>query len=228
MLLAGAAFGVQYGTFLVVVGSTLSTLFCSLLARAMARTRYERRMLRGSPHLAALNTALGAEPFRLVLLLRLSTFVPFTWSSYLVGLSHADMPRLLAATAIGSAPNSLAYVSSGALGAEASSRERERERPWPGGRRGGAEIALPRFRRDCVERRRDAHQKVVVAGGPPADPALLLLGAVAAVVAAALLGRTAADAMRSRGAPCDRRTSPHTRACTHTPRSTRSRGGPCT
>uniref|UniRef100_A0A7S3S508 VTT domain-containing protein n=1 Tax=Emiliania huxleyi TaxID=2903 RepID=A0A7S3S508_EMIHU len=158
VLLAGAAFGVQYGTFLVVVGSTLSTLFCSLLARAMARTRYERRMLRGSPHLAALNTALGTEPFRLVLLLRLSTFVPFTWSSYLVGLSHADMPRLLAATAIGSAPNSLAYVSSGALGAE-----------------------------------------VVVAGGPPADPALLLLGAVAAVLAAALLGRTAADAMRSRG-----------------------------
>ena len=146
MLLAGAAFGVQYGTFLVVVGSTLSTLFCSLLARAMARTRYERRMLRGSPHLAALNTALGTEPFRLVLLLRLSTFVPFTWSSYLVGLSHADMPRLLAATAIGSAPNSLAYVSSGALGAEASSRERERDHG-----REGAEAA-PRLRcRDSDE-----------------------------------------------------------------------------
>ena len=82
---------------------------------------------------------------RLVLLLRLSTFVPFTWSSYLVGLSHADMPRLLAATAIGSAPNSLAYVSSGALGAEASSRERERERE-----RETMAGRAPRRRRDCA------------------------------------------------------------------------------
>lgn len=83
ILCAGAIFGVPLGTFLVVLTSTASALTAALLVRHCCRARLVDRLLSTSADLAALDTALAAASWPtaaiITLLVRLSTFVPFTW-----------------------------------------------------------------------------------------------------------------------------------------------------
>jgi len=121
ILCAGAIFGVPLGTALVVLSSTTSAVAAALVSRLVCRTKRVDAWVAASRDLSALDAAFAAASWPsallLILLVRLASFVPFSWSNYAFGLTAAPLSAFALATAIGSVPNSLAYVSSGTLGA---------------------------------------------------------------------------------------------------------------
>ena len=99
------------------------TPFVPVAPRSFARTA-------GNPTFSAIDTAVGREGFKIVLLLRLSPLLPFALSNYFYGLTAVDFWPYLTATLIGFSPGTFAYVYTGQA-AKALSGE------------GGAEAALP-------------------------------------------------------------------------------------
>ncbi len=107
-LAAGAIFGLARGTLLVLVAATLGASLAFLLGRYAARGPVER-LLAGDPRFAAVDRAVGAEGWRIVLLLRLSPLVPFNLLNYALGLTRVRFADYLVAS-IGMVPGTLLYV----------------------------------------------------------------------------------------------------------------------
>lgn len=107
-LAAGAMFGLLRGTLYVMLGATLGASAAFLVARYLARKTVARR-LTASPRFAALDTALGREGRRIVLLLRLSPLFPFNLLNYLLGVTKVSFLDFFIAS-IGMLPGSLLYV----------------------------------------------------------------------------------------------------------------------
>lgn len=122
IILAGALFGPLWGTVLVSVSLSCAALMCALITRAVcARTGYD--LSRVSSKGAAVDAALAAGPVRtqllLLLLLRLSPVLPFTFSNYLFGLTSLHGWVIFLGTLLGTLPSQMVYVSAGALGRQA-------------------------------------------------------------------------------------------------------------
>ncbi len=107
-LAAGAIFGIVYGTLYVFVGATLGASAAFLVARHLARATVERH-LATSPRFTALDTALGREGRRIVLLLRLSPVFPFNMLNYVLGVTRVTFRDYLVAS-IGMLPGTVLYV----------------------------------------------------------------------------------------------------------------------
>jgi uncharacterized membrane protein YdjX (TVP38/TMEM64 family) len=107
-LAAGAMFGLVRGTLFVMIGATLGASGAFLVARHLARGMVERR-LAASPRFAALDTALGREGRRIVVLLRLSPVFPFNMLNYTLGVTKVSFLDFFVASA-GMLPGSLLYV----------------------------------------------------------------------------------------------------------------------
>lgn len=122
IILAGALFGPLWGTVLVSVSLSTAALVCALITRAVcSRTGYD--LSRVSSRAAAVDAALAAGPVRtqllLLLLLRLSPVLPFTFSNYLFGLTSLHGWVVFLGTLLGTLPSQCVYVSAGALGRQA-------------------------------------------------------------------------------------------------------------
>lgn len=122
IVLAGALYGPLWGTLLVSISLSLSAVVCALISRvACARTGYGLSNL--SAQAATVDAAIAAGPARtsllLVLLLRLSPVMPFTFSNYLFGLTSTRFWVLFVGTLLGTLPTQTVYVSAGALGRQA-------------------------------------------------------------------------------------------------------------
>jgi uncharacterized membrane protein YdjX (TVP38/TMEM64 family) len=122
IVLAGAIFGPALGIPIVSASLTTSAVACCLIARAVARRRgYRLEDL--SPSAAKIDSALARGPqstsLLLVLLLRLSPVVPFTFSNYLFGLTSVTPLVLGLGTLLGTLPTQAVYVAAGALGQKA-------------------------------------------------------------------------------------------------------------
>jgi uncharacterized membrane protein YdjX (TVP38/TMEM64 family) len=107
-LAAGAIFGLGEGTLLVMVAATLGASLAFLVARYVARRLVERR-LAGNERFAALDRAIGAEGWKIVLLLRLSPLFPYNLLNYALGLTRVRFADYLVACA-GMLPGTLLYV----------------------------------------------------------------------------------------------------------------------
>lgn len=122
IIIAGALFGPLWGTVLVSVSLSISAVLCALLGRLLStRTGFGLSDL--SPQAATVDTAIAAGPARtsllLVLLLRLSPIMPFTFSNYLFGLTATRLWVIFLGTLLGTLPTQTVYVSAGALGRQA-------------------------------------------------------------------------------------------------------------
>ena len=115
---AGAIFGFAKGSLLVIVSATSGATLAFLLARTVLRHRVER-MTANNAKFRALDLAITREGTKIMWLVRLSGFPPFTWVNYAFGLTGIRLTPFLVTTFFGIIPGTLAFTWTGAAGAAA-------------------------------------------------------------------------------------------------------------
>ncbi|HUP48687.1 MAG TPA: VTT domain-containing protein [Thermoanaerobaculia bacterium] len=115
---AGAIFGFATGSIIVLIGATLGAAAAFLLARTILRRRVEA-MAVSSPRLAAVDRAIAAEGTKVMFLMRLSGFPPFTWINYALGVTGVGFGPYVITTVVGIIPGVIAFTWAGAAGAAA-------------------------------------------------------------------------------------------------------------
>ncbi|MGW1491086.1 TVP38/TMEM64 family protein [Streptomyces sp. NPDC002402] len=110
-LAAGALFGSQAGFFSALAGTVLGAGISFTLGRLLGQDAL-RPLLRGR-WLKAADAQLSRHGFRSMLAVRLLPGVPFAAANYCAAVSRMRCVPFLLATAIGSIPNTAAYVVAG-------------------------------------------------------------------------------------------------------------------
>ena len=85
-----------------------------MLGRSLLRARVERRIGK-STKLAAIDRAVGAHGFKLVVLLRLSPLIPFNALNYALALTRVSLRDYVLGSALGMLPGTVLYVYLGSL-----------------------------------------------------------------------------------------------------------------
>lgn len=114
-LAAGAVFGSVLGLFAAVAGTVLGAGISFGLGRALGRSAL-RPLVRGR-WLRAADGQLDRHGFRSVLAIRVFPGVPFAAANYCAAVSRCGWLPFLCATALGTVPNTAAYVIAGASAA---------------------------------------------------------------------------------------------------------------
>ncbi len=113
-LAAGFAYGPVGGLLIASPASVVAATVAFFLSRTIFRDWIRQRIDR-YPKARALDSAIGANSFKLILLLRLSPLIPFNILNYVLGLSDASAGRYVAASFIGMLPATWLYVYLGSL-----------------------------------------------------------------------------------------------------------------
>ena len=92
-LAAGAVFGLPRATVYVLAGATLGSAVAFLISRHLAREAIAARVA-GNARFAAIDRAVGAQGFKMVLLMRLSPVFPYNLLNYSLGFDHRPLHRL--------------------------------------------------------------------------------------------------------------------------------------
>ena len=112
-LAAGAVFGLPRATVYVLTGATLGSAVAFLIARHLARDAVAARVA-GNARFAAIDRAVGAQGFKMVLLMRLSPVFPYNLLNYSLGLTTVRFTDYTLAS-IGMLPGTLLYAYAGVL-----------------------------------------------------------------------------------------------------------------
>ncbi|MET9802900.1 TVP38/TMEM64 family protein [Streptomyces sp. NPDC006368] len=118
-LAAGALFGSQAGLVAAVAGTVLGAGIAFTLGRLLGQDAL-RPLVRGR-WLKAADGQLSRHGFRSMLAIRLFPGVPFAAANYCAAVSRMGYAPFLLATAIGSIPNTAAYVVAGSEAASPTS-----------------------------------------------------------------------------------------------------------
>ena len=113
-LAAGTLFGVVVGTAVVSLSSVTGASLAFWLGRTLARGLVEKP-LAGNPRFRALDQAVAAGGFKIVLLTRLSPLFPFTLLNYAFGLTKVRFRDYVLASWIGMLPGTVMYVYLGSV-----------------------------------------------------------------------------------------------------------------
>jgi uncharacterized membrane protein YdjX (TVP38/TMEM64 family) len=116
---AGLLFGLLPAVAVVSVGSTAGAAASFLIARHLARDAVAGYAGR-HPRFSAVDRAIAKGGWRIVLLLRLSPVIPFTFSNYAYGLTAIAFRPYVLASWVGMLPLTFLYASLGAAGRAAS------------------------------------------------------------------------------------------------------------
>ncbi|MBJ6612217.1 MULTISPECIES: TVP38/TMEM64 family protein [unclassified Streptomyces] len=111
-LAAGALFGSQFGLVAALGGTVLGAGLAFCLGRVLGQEAL-RPLLRGR-WLKAADHQLSRHGFRSMLAARLFPGIPFAAANYCASVSRMGLLPFLLATALGSVPNTAAYVVAGA------------------------------------------------------------------------------------------------------------------
>lgn len=111
---AGFAYGF-WGLPIAVAAATVGASLAFLVARHLLRDSV-REAIAARRNIAAIDRAIAAEGWKIVLLLRLSPLVPFNLQNYLFGMTDVPFGPYVAATLIGIIPGTVVFVTIGALG----------------------------------------------------------------------------------------------------------------
>ncbi len=112
-LAAGAVFGLPKATVYVLTGATLGSAVAFLISRHLARETIAARVA-GNARFAAIDRAVGAQGFKMVLLMRLSPVFPYNLLNYSLGLTTVRFTDYALAS-IGMLPGTLLYAYYGVL-----------------------------------------------------------------------------------------------------------------
>jgi uncharacterized membrane protein YdjX (TVP38/TMEM64 family) len=110
---AGALYGLVPGFVLAASGSLLGAVIAFGLSRSLFRSSIERLLARHG-RLHSLDLSVSQDGWKLACLLRLSPIMPFSATSYLLGLSSISLPHYVMGT-LASMPALFGYVSIGTL-----------------------------------------------------------------------------------------------------------------
>ena len=113
VILSGALYGPALGAAAAITGTLAGSAAAFLLARYSARP-YVSRVISNYPRFAAVDRAVTAEGGRMVLLMRLSPFIPFNVANYIFGLTAVDLCPYLGFTLLGVLPYTFVFVYMGA------------------------------------------------------------------------------------------------------------------
>lgn len=115
---AGATFGFAGGAIVNLIGATLGATAAFLLSRTVLRERVQR-WTASSAKFTELDRAITHEGTKIMWLVRLSGFPPFTWINYALGLTGVSFRSYLWTTIVGIIPGALAFTWAGTAGAAA-------------------------------------------------------------------------------------------------------------
>src|SRR5262249_39203817 len=107
-------YGVVKGTAVVWVAANLGATVAFLLGRTVAREAIAARVA-GNAKFAAIDRAVGAQGFQIVLLTRLSPAFPFNLLNYAYGLPCVGLRAFVAGSLMGMLPGTAMYVYLGSL-----------------------------------------------------------------------------------------------------------------
>ena len=110
---AGVLFGVLKGSIVVSVGSTLGACTAFLVGRTVARAWISAKVARNAKF-GAIDTAVGEQGLKIVLLTRLSPAFPFNMLNYAFGLTKIPFWQYALGSWIGMMPGTVMYVYFGA------------------------------------------------------------------------------------------------------------------
>jgi uncharacterized membrane protein YdjX (TVP38/TMEM64 family) len=127
---AGFLFGLRIGIVVSSIGSTLGAGAAFLLARTLLRAQMQR-WFASDPRFQALDEAVGAQGFKVVLLARLSPVLPFNMLNLAFGLTKITFRDYLLASWIGMLPGALLYVYIGTAAKNLTDLDRVRENSTP-------------------------------------------------------------------------------------------------
>lgn len=113
-VVAGFVYGV-WAFPLVFATTAFAACLVFLVARYLARDRV-RAVLQRQPKYKAIDKAVAEEGWRVVVLLRLSPFVPFNLQNYAFGVTAIPFTEYLWATLVGMLPGVVIYVYFGMFG----------------------------------------------------------------------------------------------------------------
>jgi uncharacterized membrane protein YdjX (TVP38/TMEM64 family) len=122
---SGAIFGFVGGAIVNVIAATIGATLAFLLARTVLRHRVEK-MTENNVKFRALDRAITAEGTKIMWLVRISGFPPFTWVNYAFGLTGIPLGTYVVTTVFGIIPGTLAFTYAGAAGAKALTGEGNR------------------------------------------------------------------------------------------------------
>ncbi len=108
-LAGGALFGPIEGTLAISLGSTAGACAAFLVGRGVARP-WVARQVAASPRFQAIDQAIAAQGFKIVLLLRLSPIFPFNLLNYALALTRVSFRDYLLASWLGMLPGTVMYV----------------------------------------------------------------------------------------------------------------------
>jgi uncharacterized membrane protein YdjX (TVP38/TMEM64 family) len=108
-LAAGFAFGVVLGTVIVSASSVTTAAIAFWLGRTLARGWVEAKVA-ANPKFRAIDQAVAANGFKIVLLTRLSPAFPFLLLNYAFGLTNVRFRNYLVASWLGMLPGTVLYV----------------------------------------------------------------------------------------------------------------------
>ena len=116
-LLAGALWGVIYGTIAVSISSVFGATLAFLIGRYLAREKVEKQMEK-FPKFKAVADSLEEGGLKLVTLIRLSPAFPFNLLNYMMGITRVKLKDYVLGSWIGMFPGTVMYVYLGAAGKE--------------------------------------------------------------------------------------------------------------
>src|SRR5262249_20658792 len=123
----GTLFGVVPGTIAISIGSTVGACAAFLVGRGVAR-RWVEHKVAANARFRAIDQAIGAQGFKIVLLLRLSPIFPFNLLNYALSLTRVRFRDYALASWIGMFPGTVMYVYLGSTLGELPALFSERER----------------------------------------------------------------------------------------------------
>ena len=126
---AGAVFGLLKGMVIVSLASTSAATVAFLVGRYLARAAVARR-IEGNAKFAALDQAVAAEGWKIVLLTRLSPLFPFTLLNYAFGVTRVSLGHYVLASWVGMLPGTVMYVYLGSLAHVGSSQRSRTPGEW--------------------------------------------------------------------------------------------------
>ena len=110
---AGVVFDVFLGSVYVFIGATIGAIAAFLVGRYIARG-WVAKKIAGNEKFAAVDSAVGREGLKIVLLTRLSPVFPFNLLNYAYGVTGVSLKDYVLGT-IGILPGTIMYVYLGSL-----------------------------------------------------------------------------------------------------------------
>jgi uncharacterized membrane protein YdjX (TVP38/TMEM64 family) len=126
-LAGGALFGVAEAVVAISLGSTAGACAAFLVGRGVARPWVERQIA-ANPRFQAIDRAIAAQGFKIVLLLRLSPVFPYNLLNYALALTRVSFRDYALASWLGMFPGTLMYVYIGSTVGELAALFTKRER----------------------------------------------------------------------------------------------------